>query len=105
MTAHEKGCRYDGWDEFFNFNLWQEAFEENNLSSADFAQREFAEEDVLPWDFIDTGVRKSYLYEEYRKAMSQTLTPDCREEGCTTCGICMDMDCKMILQGEVSDEI
>lgn len=105
VAAHEKGCRYDGWDEFFNFEQWQKAFEECGLSSAEFAQREFAEEDVLPWDFIDVGVRKSYLYEEFQNAKSQALTPDCRDEGCTTCGICMDMDCEMILQGEVPNEI
>ncbi|QRN86112.1 TIGR03960 family B12-binding radical SAM protein [Clostridia bacterium] len=105
VAAHKKGCRYDGWDEFFNFKWWQEAFEECGLTSSDFAQREFKENDILPWDFIDTGVRKSFLYAELLKAKSEELTPDCRDEGCNTCGVCMDMDCDMLLQEEVSNEI
>ncbi len=105
IHAHHKGCRFDGWDELFQFDLWQEAFEAAGLSSAWYAQREFDYSDCLPWDFIDSGVRKEFLYAEYVNAQKAMLTPDCRDEGCTQCGVCMDMHCSMQLQEVHRDEV
>jgi len=99
-TAFTLGARFDGWDEFFDFSLWQQALEAHGLTSGQYAQKEFDLEERLPWDHLDPGVRKSYLAGELKAAEGMALTPDCREAGCTACGICMDMDADMILAGE-----
>jgi len=82
----EKGARVDGWNEYFNFELWQEAFEECGVDGDFYAYRERSYDEILPWDFIDIGVSKSYLISENEKAKEMVLTPDCRER-CTGCGI------------------
>ena len=89
--AWEKGCKYDGWREHFNFQLWQEAFDEEDIDGGFYAQRERNEDELFPWDFIDIGVSKKYLYREYQKSLAGQLTHDCRL-ACTGCGI---RDCSM----------
>lgn len=86
VKAFEKGARFDGWNEYFNFELWQEAFEECGVYGEFYAYRERSYDEILPWDFIDIGVSKSYLISENEKAKEMVLTPDCRER-CTGCGI------------------
>lgn len=49
-------------------------------------KRDFNE--ILPWDFIDTGVRKEYLWEEYEMIKNGIETPPCMPESCTRCGVC-----------------
>ncbi|MEW8993510.1 TIGR03960 family B12-binding radical SAM protein [Clostridium sp.] len=86
VKAFEKGARFDGWNEYFNFELWQEAFEECGVDGEFYAYRERSYDEILPWDFIDIGVSKKYLISENEKAKEVVLTPDCRER-CTGCGI------------------
>lgn len=86
VKAFEKGARFDGWNEYFNFELWQEAFKECNVDGDFYAYRERSYDEVLPWDFIDIGVTKKYLISENEKAKELVLTPDCRQN-CTGCGI------------------
>ena len=86
VKAFEKGARFDGWNEYFKFELWQEAFEECGVNGEFYAYRERSYDEILPWDFIDIGVSKKYLISENEKAKEMVLTPDCRER-CTGCGI------------------
>ena len=86
VKAFEKGARFDGWNEYFNFELWQEAFEECGVDGEFYAYRERSYDEILPWEFIDIGVSKKYLISENEKAKEMVLTPDCRER-CTGCGI------------------
>lgn len=86
VKAFEKGARFDGWNEYFNFELWQQAFEECGLEGEFYAYRDRNYDEILPWDFIDIGVSKKYLMSENEKAREVVLTPDCREK-CTGCGI------------------
>ncbi|GAA0768304.1 TIGR03960 family B12-binding radical SAM protein [Clostridium subterminale] len=86
VKAFEKGARFDGWNEYFNSELWQEAFEECGVDGEFYAYRERSYDEILPWDFIDIGVSKKYLISENEKAKEMVLTPDCRER-CTGCGI------------------
>lgn len=91
IRAWEKGCKYDGWSEYFKYSKWLEALEETNIDGSFYANRFRSAEEVLPWDFINTGVSKSYLINEYKKAMSAETTNDCRLV-CNGCGI---KDCAM----------
>lgn len=86
VKAWEKGCKFDGWGDKFNFNKWIEAFEETGIDPDFYATRERSYDEILPWDFIDVGVSKKYLINENEKAKKGELTRDCRK-GCTGCGI------------------
>lgn len=94
-AAVDRGCRFDGWEEWFSFSRWQDAFSDCGLDPAAFANRSFGKEEPFPWDHIDAGVRREYLWREYCRAGEETLTPDCRQGGCTGCGICPDLSCGM----------
>ena len=86
LKAFEKGCRFDGWYEMFDFNKWMEAFKDTDTDPDFFGTRKRELTEVLPWDFIDIGVNKEYLVSEYEKALSYTTTPDCRQQ-CFNCGV------------------
>ena len=84
--AAELGCRLDGWEEYFSFSAWQQAFQDEGLEMAAVAQKQFAAEEALPWDHIDAGVSKRYLMREYQHALAGKVTGDCRQ-GCLGCGM------------------
>lgn len=58
------GARFDQWQEFFNFSLWQRAFESEGINP-EFYQRERKKEEFLPWQILDSGVSSEYLWKEY----------------------------------------
>ena len=82
--AVKKGCKFDGWDEFFLSEKWEEAFEEAGLSP-EFYRRERSYDEILPWDKIDIGVTKEFLMKENENAKKAIVTPNCREK-CSGCG-------------------
>ncbi|MFO0751772.1 MAG: TIGR03960 family B12-binding radical SAM protein [Thermodesulfovibrionales bacterium] len=87
--AWELGCRLDGWSEMFDFRRWTEAMERTGIDGPAYARRSFAREELLPWEPIDSGVRKEVLYREYERALSEERTPDCSRV-CTACGLRCD---------------
>ena len=86
VSAFEAGCRFDSWKELFDFGRWMRAFEEAGLDTAWYAARERDKDEVLPWDIIDTGISRGYLWSEKQTAEAALTTPDCRK-GCTGCGM------------------
>ena len=84
--AWEKGCILDGWNETFQFNTWMDAFRECGIDPAFYANRERTKEEVLPWDHIDCGVTKAFLWREKEKSERAETTKDCRK-GCNGCGL------------------
>lgn len=86
VKAWEKGCKFDGWGDKFDFEKWMAAFEEAGIDPDFYATRERSYDEILPWDFIDIGVTKKYFINENEKAKKGILTQDCRN-GCTGCGI------------------
>ena len=97
LKAYEKGCRFDGWSDMFQYNGWVEAIQEAGIDAPFFVTRTRGLEDPLPWDHIDIGVEKKFLKQEWVKAKEEALTPDCREEGCTMCGVCDHRKIKPVL--------
>lgn len=63
------------------------------IDPEDYAGREFSADDVLPWDHIDCGVDKRWLWREWQKAAEAEKTLDCRQGPCSGCGICQSLDC------------
>ena len=85
-TAWRSGCRFDGWHEHFRNELWLGAFEQCGIDMDFYNKRERSFDELFPWDFIDMGIEKEYLWKEYQKALKGETTRDCRN-GCTGCGM------------------
>ena len=85
-AAWKNGCRMDGWTEFLNYDGWMKAFRDCDVDPAFYANRARSEKELLPWDFIDAGVTKAFLWHEWQKARRAEITPDCRK-GCQGCGL------------------
>ena len=84
-NAVYRGARLDGWDEYFNFAKWYDAFRECGIDEDFYTVRGYGEEEILPWDTIDVGVTKKFLKLERKRAYEEKITPDCRH-GCAGCG-------------------
>ncbi len=83
--AVELGARLDGWDEYFSYEIWLRAFRECGVDPDYYACRGFGEDEILPWDTIDVGLKKDFLLRERRRAYEGRTTRDCRA-GCAGCG-------------------
>ena len=84
-AAVNNGAKLDGWDEYFNYSYWFDAFNECGVDADFYTTRGYSEEEILPWDTIDVGVTKRFLRLERKRAYEAKITPDCRE-GCAGCG-------------------
>ncbi len=80
-----QGGRLDAWSDYFSFTRWMDAFRTCGVDPAFYANREIPEDEVLPWDHIDVGVRKAHLLHEREMAYASALSPDCRHQ-CAACG-------------------
>lgn len=83
----QKGCYLDAWGEYFDKYVWQETADELGISLTELAKREYFTHETLPWDFIDIGVDKNWLIEEYKDSLKNLTKPSC-ETGCVNCGVC-----------------
>ena len=83
--AAKNGARLDGWDEYFNYQAWLDAFETCGIDPDFYTLRGYEEDELLPWDMIDVGVSKRFLLCERRRAYEGKITTDCRH-GCSGCG-------------------
>ena len=83
--AMKRGARLDGWDEFFSYQTWLDAFKTCGIDPDFYTVRGYGEEELLPWDMFDVGVCRNFLLQERRRAYAATVTPDCRQ-GCSGCG-------------------
>ncbi|MCI8293333.1 MAG: B12-binding domain-containing radical SAM protein, partial [Hespellia sp.] len=83
--AYKLGCLFDSWTETFDNERWMQAFENTGIEIAFYTLRQRELDELLPWDFIDMGVSKSFLKREWERAMQGLITPNCRM-GCSGCG-------------------
>ncbi len=86
QLAWERGARFDGWAEHFDWELWLGALRDVGLDPEWYLYRERGLDEVLPWDVVNAGVDKSFLKAEYLNSKEGLLLPDCREH-CYSCGI------------------
>ncbi len=68
--AWQMGCRFDGWSEYFDFSLWQRAFQKTAVRGEDYAYRRFSYDQCLPWDHLSCGVDKNMLIAEHQKSLA-----------------------------------
>lgn len=85
IKAWEKGCKFDGWGEYFNYDKWMEAFKECGVEPYFYTSRKRSYDEIFPWDHINIGVTKKFLQNENQKAYKAELTPNCRAN-CSNCG-------------------
>ena len=96
LKAWQKGCEYDSWTEFFDFDKWMSCFEECGVDPDQYAARDRDEYEAEPWDHIDCGVTKDYLRKEWKLAQKGILTHDCRHLACNGCAVCPILDVALI---------
>lgn len=85
LHVYENGGIYDAWSEFFEYQRWLDAFKACDIDMDFYNKRERYETEVFPWDFIDIGVTKEFMLREWKTALSETVTPNCRQR-CSGCG-------------------
>ena len=83
--AYKEGCIFDSWSEYFKYEIWMDKFKENGIDPLFYTAREREEEELFPWDFIDIGVSKKFLWKEYQNGKQEMVTPNCRQK-CAGCG-------------------
>jgi hypothetical protein len=93
--AWEDGARFDGWSEHFSFDRWVAAcdavFEDSPVSLDWFTTRERELSEVLPWDHLDSGLDKDWLWGDWQDAIGEAEVEDCRWSPCYDCGVCPSM--------------
>ncbi len=84
--AWRSGARFEAWSDHFRPGLWREALAQEGIDPDGYTMRDRSAEDPCPWEIIDVGVTRRYLWREYQCALRGDLSPDCREN-CHGCGI------------------
>ena len=91
----EEGGRFDGWSEHFSFDRWNSACESvfagTPLSLDWYTTREREHAEVLPWDHLDAGLDKDWMWEDWQDALRAEEVDDCRWTPCYDCGVCPSM--------------
>lgn len=85
LHVYEHGGYFDAWNEYFDYDRWLEAFAATGIDPDFYTMRERDLDETLPWDFIDVGVTKEFLKREWKTALGETVTPNCRMR-CSACG-------------------
>jgi len=89
------GGVFDGWSEHFSFDRWMTAAREElapyGVDVDWFTTRERAESEVLPWDHLDSGLDKEWLWADWQQALDEVELDDCRWIPCFDCGVCPQM--------------
>jgi hypothetical protein len=88
----ENGGRFDGWSEHFSFQRWMDSAEQAGVDVAWYTTRERTETEVLPWDHLDSGLEKDWLWSDWQDALGGTELDDCRWTPCYDCGVCPGMN-------------
>ena len=86
LEVWKRGGRFDGWSEHFSWPRWTEALEAAGIPK----ERHLREKDLketLPWDVVDASIRKPFLVVEWKKALQEMATDDCKWGRCTACGV------------------
>lgn len=85
-SAWKSGAKFDAWQDQSHFDEWLKAFAEHSIDPSFYSHRARDPEEVFPWDHIDTGVQKKFLYKEFSNSLKQQTREDCSTQ-CHACGI------------------
>ncbi|PRX55727.1 radical SAM family uncharacterized protein [Nonomuraea fuscirosea] len=87
----EDGGRFDGWSEHFSYERWMSAAEKAGVDVGWYTTREREENEILPWDHLDAGLDREWLWQDWQEAVSGAEVEDCRWTPCYDCGVCPTM--------------
>lgn len=87
VEAYRLGCRFDGWSDQFQYDVWKKAFEKTSLDMTSYTRKKGVET-FLPWSFVDIGVGTDFLWKEYQKALEEKFSPACTSANCHRCNLC-----------------
>ena len=90
--AFTLGARFDGWDEHYDHATWMRACAETGVDVRWYTQRERDESEVFPWDHLDSGLEKDWLWSDWQDARRESELEDCRWTPCYDCGVCPGLD-------------
>ena len=85
LKVYENGGYFDAWSEYFDYDRWLDAFKECGIDPDFYTKRERSLDEIFPWDFIDIGVSKDFMKREWKNALAESVTPNCRIR-CSACG-------------------
>ena len=99
-ALYKKGCYLDAWGEYFKEEIWHETAKELGIDLSELAKHQYSTDEELPWDFIDTGLDKGWLVNEYNEALSsancENIIPTC-EKQCVNCGVCKNLKTRKVI--------
>ena len=92
LEAWRDGGRFDGWSEHFSYDRWVAAGE-RGLAGAPvdldwYTIREREQNEVLPWDHLDSGLDRDWLWQDWQDSLAGGEVEDCRWTPCFDCGVC-----------------
>nr|WP_082031058.1 TIGR03960 family B12-binding radical SAM protein [Tessaracoccus massiliensis] len=91
-----EGGKFDGWTEHFSYDRWvasaNEELAQFGIDLEWYTQRERGYEEVLPWDHLDAGLDRDWLWEDWQDALDEREVEDCRWTPCFDCGVCPQLD-------------
>jgi radical SAM family uncharacterized protein len=94
-AAWRDGARFDGWSEHFSYERWmrcaQVALADEPVDVPWYTTREREQNEVLPWDHLDSGLDKDWLWQDWQDAQGDVEVEDCRWNPCFDCGVCSQM--------------
>jgi radical SAM family uncharacterized protein len=85
------GGIFDGWSEHFSFDRWMQAADKQGIDVGWYTTRQRDEHEVLPWDHLDSGLDKEWLWADWQEALDEQELDDCRWIPCFDCGVCPQM--------------
>ena len=85
LEVYNNGGYFDAWNEFFDYSRWLDAFKKCGIEPDFYTKRLRDDDEIFPWDFIDVGITKEFLLREWKTALSEKVTPNCRMR-CSACG-------------------
>jgi radical SAM family uncharacterized protein len=85
------GGRFDGWSEHFSFERWMDAARSAGIDVAWYTTRERDADEILPWDHLDSGLDKQWLWDDWQDALGEFEQDDCRWTPCFDCGVCANL--------------
>ncbi len=104
-ALYKNGCYLDAWGEYFNKDIWKNTASDLGINLEDLSTKQYSLDEKLPWDFVKTGLDKSWLIEDYKKAFDESLdsdfTPTC-EQHCVNCGVCKNLKVKKVYDKKYS---
>jgi radical SAM family uncharacterized protein len=103
--AWRQGARFDGWREHLDMDRWEQAaadvLEPQGLSLAWYTTRRRDWDEVLPWDHLDSGLDREWLWDDWAASIDGDGLSDCRWASCYDCGVCTTLGAEIQLAADL----